>query len=432
MYSVARSALRIRISSESAPLYEGRDTYCFEKHKYTGDETTQKAPNSNIKSFKMTTDTVSPSPSKDESILVIGAGEFGLSLALELKKRGYRSVTVLDRFLPPVPDGSSVDISRIIRSEYADPFYNALGNEAIAAWATDYGDSFHQSGFVIVAENERNTYFSGCKSVLEANGKPFDSFSDAEAPLKKLYPSIQADFSGRPALHSAQGGWADAGASIAELAKRCSLEGVAFHTGLHGTVTSLVTPETPDGLPGVQVATGEVLRASRVALATGAWTNRLIDAEHALSASGQSVAFVQLTDSEAAELKGCPVMIDIETGVFCFPPYPGTNLLKLAWHSYGVATEVKAEDDDGTTSKINARTISAPKLYQRNDNSGFIPEEADRSLRQGLRLFFPELGDRPWVKKRLCWYTDTPEGDFIADHHPRIPGLFVATGGAGQ
>lgn len=380
----------------------------------------------------MNTATLSSSPSKDESILVVGAGEFGLSLALELKKRGYESVTILDRFLPPVPDGSSVDVSRIIRSEYADPFYNALGDEAIAAWMTDYRHCFHQSGFVVVAEDEKNSYFSGCKAVLEANGKPFDSFGDGDVPLKKLYPSIQANLSGRAAIHNPQGGWADAGASITELARRCSLEGVAFQTGPRGTVTSLVTPEEHDGQLGVRVSTGEVISAHRVVLATGAWTNRLLDAEHALSASGQSVAFVQLTNSEAAELKDCPVMIDLNTGVFCFPPYPGTNLLKLAWHSYGVATEVEVGNDNGTTGQIKARIVSAPKLHGRNDNSGFIPEDADQSLRQGLRLFFPKLGDRPWVKKRLCWYTDTPEGDFVADHHPRVPGLFLATGGAGQ
>ncbi|KAG6357349.1 hypothetical protein INS49_013225 [Diaporthe citri] len=281
------------------------------------------------------TETISSSPSKVDSILVVGAGEFGLSLALELRQRGYESVTVLDRFFPPVPDGSSVDVSRIVRSD------------------------------------------------------------DGDAPLKKLYPSIQADFSGKPALHHRQGGWADAGASISELAKRCSFEGVAFQTGLRGTVTSLVTPEDPDGSIGVKVATGDVLRARRVVLATGAWTNRLLDAEHALSASGQSVAFVQLTDSEAAELKDCPVMIDFETGVFCFPPYPGTNLLKLAWHSYGVATEVEAGNDNDTTRHLNRRTISAPKLYGRNDNSGFIPEDADLSLRRGLKLFSPKLRDRP-------------------------------------
>jgi sarcosine oxidase/L-pipecolate oxidase len=58
---------------------------------------------------------------KNESIVIVGAGVFGLSTALELKNRGYQNVTVLDRYLPPVIDGSSVDISRVIRVEYADP-----------------------------------------------------------------------------------------------------------------------------------------------------------------------------------------------------------------------------------------------------------------------------------------------------------------------
>ncbi|KAI5243383.1 hypothetical protein E4T43_04203 [Aureobasidium subglaciale] len=51
---------------------------------------------------------------KEGSIVVVGAGVFGLSTALELKRPGYGDITVLDRHLPPVPDGSSVDISRIV------------------------------------------------------------------------------------------------------------------------------------------------------------------------------------------------------------------------------------------------------------------------------------------------------------------------------
>lgn len=37
-----------------------------------------------------------------ETVVVIGAGAFGLSTALELKQRGYREVIVLDRHVPPV------------------------------------------------------------------------------------------------------------------------------------------------------------------------------------------------------------------------------------------------------------------------------------------------------------------------------------------
>lgn len=60
---------------------------------------------------------------KDSSIILVGAGVFGLSLAHELSRRGYKNITILDRFLPPVPDGSSVDISRVVRPDYTDPLY---------------------------------------------------------------------------------------------------------------------------------------------------------------------------------------------------------------------------------------------------------------------------------------------------------------------
>lgn len=39
---------------------------------------------------------------KDWNIVVVGAGVFGLTTALELALQGYRNITVLDRHVPPV------------------------------------------------------------------------------------------------------------------------------------------------------------------------------------------------------------------------------------------------------------------------------------------------------------------------------------------
>jgi sarcosine oxidase / L-pipecolate oxidase len=51
------------------------------------------------------------------TVIVIGAGVFGLSTALALAKRyPATQVTVVDRLTPPVIDGSSVDTTRCIRS----------------------------------------------------------------------------------------------------------------------------------------------------------------------------------------------------------------------------------------------------------------------------------------------------------------------------
>ncbi|KAL4930248.1 FAD dependent oxidoreductase-domain-containing protein [Aspergillus undulatus] len=112
------------------------------------------------------------------------------------------------------------------------------------------------------------------------------------------------------------------------------------------------------------------------------------------------------------------------SGVFVFPPTPGTNILKLARHGYGFATEVKSE--------AMGRTVSGPRRDSSNAASGYVPDDADAALREGLRSYFPSVCDRPWMNRRLCWYTDTPSGDFIIDRHPQLDGLFVATGGAGH
>lgn len=39
---------------------------------------------------------------KDDRIVIIGAGIFGLSTACELAREGYHNIVVLDRHLPPV------------------------------------------------------------------------------------------------------------------------------------------------------------------------------------------------------------------------------------------------------------------------------------------------------------------------------------------
>ena len=55
------------------------------------------------------------------TVIIIGAGVFGLSTALAIAKRHpSTAVTVVDRLTPPVVDGSSVDTTRCIRAGESD------------------------------------------------------------------------------------------------------------------------------------------------------------------------------------------------------------------------------------------------------------------------------------------------------------------------
>lgn len=138
----------------------------------------------------------------------------------------------------------------------------------------------------------------------------------------------------------------------------------------------------------------------------------------------QPVGYMQLTPEEAQELQDCPVMIDFSTGWFVFPPTPGTQILKMARHGYGyeVVRGIQARQTH----------VSAPAMDKDNSASTFIPEDADKALRDGLALFLPKFKNREFIRRRLCWYTDTTKGNFIVDYHPDYSNLFLATGGSGQ
>ncbi|KAM0284035.1 hypothetical protein ACHAQH_002230 [Verticillium albo-atrum] len=375
---------------------------------------------------------VSPVPSPQEDILIIGAGVFGLSLAYELKaRRGYNSITVLDRYLPPVPDGSSVDISRIIRSEYADPFYESLARDAIQEWRSpDFAPFYHESGFVMLAADDGNPYFVKAMDTSAGSAKvDIWGSNESNAAARAAYPGVTADLTGLNAVHNTQGGWADAAASIRALAARASSAGVSFVTGKHGTVTELLREDSGKRVTGVKVAKGMTLKASRVVLAAGAWTNGLISGlEHAVRGSGQPVAFIQLTPEEAAAMEPTPVIINMDSGVFTFPPTPDTHILKVVRHGFGYAIKFPAQG----AQESGERLLSIPKTSSCNASADFIPEDAEQGLRDGLRILAPAYAERPFIKTRLCWYTDTPEGNFVVDDHPEVEGLFIATGGSGQ
>jgi sarcosine oxidase/L-pipecolate oxidase len=51
--------------------------------------------------------------SRNESIVIVGAGCFGISTAYHLLQRGFTDVTVLDRSERlPAPDAASTDINK--------------------------------------------------------------------------------------------------------------------------------------------------------------------------------------------------------------------------------------------------------------------------------------------------------------------------------
>lgn len=83
---------------------------------------------------------------KEQSVLIVGAGVFGISTALHLLRRGWKNVKIIDRSsVLPAPDAASSDLNKVVRTSYSDITYTRLAKEAITEWKNEeWGDSYHE------------------------------------------------------------------------------------------------------------------------------------------------------------------------------------------------------------------------------------------------------------------------------------------------
>ncbi|KAL2197965.1 FAD dependent oxidoreductase [Corynascus similis CBS 632.67] len=406
------------------------------------------------------------------SILIIGSGVFGLSTALALARRdafSQSSITVVDRSDSSQPgrfpalDAASVDTSRIIRADYADPSYTALGDEAQAQWRkqdkpTDLGahGRYHEAGLLLVGDETPPAPAVAAppsEEVLKPKLTGLDyariSWSNVVS-LASKDPELAArirELPGSEAIREALGtggssgswgyinhnsGWADAAASMAWLVDQVKQTGrVSF---VPGTVVSL--ERSGDTVTGAHLSDGRVLSADLVVLAAGAWTGALVDLAGQAVATGQVLGYIDITKDEQEKLAKMPVILNLSTGLFIIPPVD--RVLKIARHAYGYINPTIVANPPLPLSPDQPPTqttspISLPRTAV-TDPSLTIPAEAAADLRGALRemIPWPALHDRPFTKTRLCWYSDTPTGDFLIDYHPHWRGLFVATGDSGH
>lgn len=421
------------------------------------------------------------------SILIVGAGVFGLGTAYALARRHHVfsdcSITVLDRSTDPAVfpsrDASSVDSSRIIRADYADPAYAALAAEAQVEWRKTGDDQlggqgrYSESGLVVVAD--RDPTFSTQQPASSSSSSSIPSSQQSITQnrtgadycqsswenvlaMSKHDPALQNKVQLLPtqdAIRQAIGtggvsgvwgyinrasGWADADRSMRWLLRRAQDTGRI--TFVSGTASSLT--HVGNKITGVTLDDGRTMSADLVILATGAWTGGLIDLCGRAVATAQTLAYLNITDEEQAALASQPVILNLSSGLFTFPPRG--NVLKVARHEYGYLNPTttarplrrprlpsdsrpeKEEDDVGGSWPIS--------LPPKNIEDAFvgIPERSKAALREALKemIPLPAIHDRPFTTTRVCWYTDTPTGDFIMDYHPAWDGLFIATGGSGH
>lgn len=217
-------------------------------------------------------------------------------------------------------------------------------------------------------------------------------------------------------------GWADAEASMRFLRSQVQRTGrVSF---IHGEVSSLIKDGSK--VTGVKLSNNQTLHADLTILATGAWTGKLVDLRGRAQATGQVLVYLDLRAEEQERLGKMPVLLNMSTGLFIIPPR--SRLLKVARHAYGYSNPVSIPNPENPSETIE---VSLPRTSWEDENQ-WVPKEGEDASRQALAEMIPSLADRPFTKARICWYTDTPNGDFLITYHPEFSGLFLATGGSGH
>ncbi|KAI9762109.1 MAG: hypothetical protein M4579_000589 [Chaenotheca gracillima] len=363
------------------------------------------------------------------SVLIIGSGAFGLSTALALSGRpryAHTEITLLDRSTFPAPDSSSIDTSRIIRADYSDSAYARLAAEAQTLWRGDWGREgrYEESGLVLTADKGGEGYvrksYENVKVMKDGGEKVRELRSREE--IQGLLSGNGGGASGNWGYVNLGSGWADAEASMRYAKERVVEKArVRFRTGTAETLLF----ENED-VKGVRLSSGEELRADLTILATGAWTPRLIDLGGRAHATGQVLAYMDITEEEQARLGRQPVCLNMSTGMFIIPPR--NRLLKVARHGFGYSNPQRVPHPE----KVGEYIETSTPRTQMDDPSQWIPREGEDACRRCIAEMIPELRQRPFSSTRICWYTDTPTANFLITYHPAYSSLFLATGGSGH
>ena len=203
------------------------------------------------------------------TIVVVGAGVFGLTAALELRARGH-AVSVLDPGPIPHPLAESTDVSKVVRLDYgADAAYTELGERALEGWrrwnARWPAPLFHETGVTFLAGEP-----------MRPGGFEHESFAlltaRGHAPVRLDAAAIAARFPAyRPGALvdgyvNPLGGWAASGAVVAQLAADARAAGVVIREGAR------VDRIVDDGV----IAGDQRVPADRVIVCAGAWAARLV------------------------------------------------------------------------------------------------------------------------------------------------------------
>jgi sarcosine oxidase / L-pipecolate oxidase len=334
------------------------------------------------------------------NFLVIGAGIYGITAAVELRKRGYR-VAVIDPGPIPHPLAASTDVSKVVRMEYGqDRQYAAMVDRSIdgfLAWNEEFGEELYHNTGVLMLTREAMApggYVYESYQTLLDEGHTLDRVTSDD--LRCRFPAWNADRY-VDGFYGPRGGYGESGRFVEELTKKAIREGVTVHPGQ----TADEFLGAGGRITGVRTREGEIFHADHTVVAAGAWTHHLLpELQKVMRATGHPVFHLRPADPALFTPPSFTVFTaDVaNTGWYGFPLHPHAGIVKVANHGVGV------------------------QLHPDNDER-VVYEHDIQHLRRFLAETFPALADAELIYTRRCLYNDTLDEHFWIDRHPGTGGV---------
>jgi sarcosine oxidase len=318
------------------------------------------------------------------SLIVVGAGVFGASLARHCALTGW-DVTLVERVTPGHVRSGSGDESRIIRCGHGhDEWHTASARRAWELWHEIDPALVVPSGVLWLAHGE-DGWEAASEQTMRTLGIPCSRIDPAEC-----FPS----FAGGEVVW---GLWEpEAGVLRARDATR-----VLAEQAVAAGASLLLDAARPSGA-GVALSDGTVLEADRVVWASGAWLNTLFPGVVDLRITQQDVFYFGADASWRTP--GVPTWVDYDAA------------------AYGVG------DVDGRGVKV-CSDREGPAGFDVDGDRVPLPEN-ERRAREILARHFPALARAPLISTRVCHYELTADTRFLIAPVPEHDGRVWLLGGA--
>jgi glycine/D-amino acid oxidase-like deaminating enzyme len=325
-----------------------------------------------------------------DSVVIVGAGTFGASLAWWLAREGL-AVTLVDQFEPGDRRATSGGETRLIRCGHGDdPGYTASARRARTLWreleAESGAELLVECGLVWFARRA-DGWEAASEATMRAQGIPVERLSVEEGA--RLFPSFRGDDL-EFLLHEPE-----AGVLRAQVATR-TLASQAYRHGAR-LIQGRAEPR------GERVAVGEqILEADAVVWACGGWLPGLFPRQVSVATTRQDLFFL---DGGEAWTRA-PGWVDYDGAVY------GTG------------------DVDRRGVK-GAPDFEGPPLAPDDDLPPTDPAN-ERWIRDYFAQRFPALAAAPLKSSTSCRYELSPDSHFIAAQHPEHPSVWLLGGGSGH